>query len=229
MEDAANLLLGTVLIISLVALSALVLFRGKQRRNLRSRPGAWDAYRPGEPTAPVQTERTGFFGRLFGIFRRGKKREQSSMPGAAPGAQPGGDLAQFSEGSLVASPENLVGGTLPEDQEALLAAVRSDSSEELTTAEADAFRALTGEEPAEGESDNEDGSPPDSDSDEDKVFETQTLDDSLAGAFKTARIVDTKREALLARVPSVESQDLVEEIKDLATRIKVYIPDEPAS
>ena len=113
---------------------------------------------------------------------------------------------------------------------ALLAAVTTDAAEQLTTAEADAFRALTGGEAAEGadgQSGNEDGSP--SDSDGDKAFDTMTLDNTLEGAFKTARIVDTKREALLARVPFVDSQDLVEEIKNLATRIKVYVPDEPAS
>ena len=235
MENAANLLLGTVLIFSLVALSALVLLRGKRRRNPISRPGGFDANQLGVPAAPVQTERTGLFGRLFGIFRRGKKGEQSLMPGGVSaltdfGAMPGGDPAQSSEGGPVAAPENLVGGTLPEDQEALLAGVRSDSSEELTSAEADAFRALTSEEPAastDGQPSGEDGSP--SDSDEDKVFETLTLDNTLEGAFKTARIVDTKREALLARVPSVDSQDLIEEIKELATRIKVYVPDEPPS
>ena len=243
MENAANLLLGAVLIIALVALSALVLLRSKRRRNVISQPG--------EPAAPTQT---GLLGRLSGILRRGKKGAQSwmpgggsaltdfgAMPGAAPGAQPGGDPAQFSEGGLLAPPESLAGGTLPEDREALLGALASDSSEELTTAEADAFRALTGEAPAaaanaedsDGQSNNEAGSPSDTGSDtgsdEDKVFGTSTLDDALAGAFKTARIVDTKREALVARVPSVEIQDLADEIKSLATRIKVYIPDEPAS
>ena len=237
MENAANLLLGTVLIIALVALSAMVLLRSKRRRNVISQPG--------EPAAPTQT---GLLGRLSGILRRGKKGQQSwmpgggsaltdfgAMPGAAPGAQPPEDPSQFSEGGLLASAERPAGGTLPEDQEALLAAMMPDSSEELTTAEADAFRALTGEAPAaaanaedsDGQSDNEAGSPSDTGSDEDKVFGTSTLDDALAGAFKTARIVDTKREALVARVPSVEIQDLADEIKSLATRIKVYIPDEP--
>ena len=204
MENAANLLLGAVLIISLVALSALVLLRGKRRGNVSNRPG--------EPAAPVPTERTGLFARLFGIFRRGKKGEQSPMPI---------DLAQFAEAGLVASPESLVGVMLPEDQEALLAAVKSDSTQELTSDEAAAFRAVG------GQSDNEDGSSSDSNSDEDKVSET--LGDAFEEAFKTARIVDTRRKTLLARVPSVQVQDLAEEIKSLTTRIKVYVPDEPPS
>jgi len=235
LDNAANLLLGTVLIFSLVALSALVLLRGKRRRNPRSRPGASDTWRPDGTAAPVQTERTGLFGRLFGIFRRGKKGEQSLLPGGVSaladfGAMPAGDPTQSAEGGPVVAPESLVGGALPEDQEELLAGVKADASEELTSSEADAFRALTGEEPAantDGQPGGEDGIP--SDSDEDKVFETLTLDNTLEGAFKTARIVDTKREVLLARVPSVDSQDLIEEIKELATRIKVYVPDEPAS
>ncbi|MCI0877668.1 MAG: hypothetical protein J4N78_02185 [Chloroflexi bacterium] len=228
MENVANLLLGTVLIFSLVALSALVLMRGKRRRKLGSRPAPMDANRPGGPADPVQTEGTGLFERVFGIFRRGKKGEQSLMPGGVSaltdfGTIPVEDPAQISEGGLA-------GETLSQDQDALLAAVTTDAAEQLTTAEADAFRALTGGEAAEGadgQSGNEDGSP--SDSDGDKAFDTMTLDNTLAGAFKTARIVDTKREALLARVPFVDSQDLVEEIKNLATRIKVYVPDEPAS
>ncbi|MCH8279569.1 MAG: hypothetical protein IIC96_02700 [Chloroflexi bacterium] len=228
MENVANLLLGTVLIFSLVALSALVLMRGKRRRKLGSRPAPMDANRPGGPADPVQTEGTGLFERVFGIFRRGKKGEQSLMPGGVSaltdfGTIPVEDPAQISEGGLA-------GETLSQDQDALLAAVTTDAAEQLTTAEADAFRALTGGEAAEGadgQSGNEDGSP--SDSDGDKAFDTMTLDNTLEGAFKTARIVDTKREALLARVPSVDSQDLVEEIKNLATRIKVYVPDEPAS
>ncbi|MCH8349218.1 MAG: hypothetical protein J4O03_00390 [Chloroflexi bacterium] len=228
MENVANLLLGTVLIFSLVALSALVLMRGKRRRKLGSRPAPMDANRPGGPADPVQTEGTGLFERVFGIFRRGKKGEQSLMPGGVSaltdfGTIPVEDPAQISEGGLA-------GETLSQDQDALLAAVTTDAPEQLTTAEADAFRALTGGEAAEGadgQSGNEDGSP--SDSDGDKAFDTMTLDNTLEGAFKTARIVDTKREALLARVPFVDSQDLVEEIKNLATRIKVYVPDEPAS
>lgn len=228
MENVANLLLGTVLIFSLVALSALVLMRGKRRRKLGSRLAPMDANRPGGPADPVQTEGTGLFERVFGIFRRGKKGEQSLMPGGVSaltdfGTIPVEDPAQISEGGLA-------GETLSQDQDALLAAVTTDAPEQLTTAEADAFRALTGGEAAEGadgQSGNEDGSP--SDSDGDKAFDTMTLDNTLEGAFKTARIVDTKREALLARVPFVDSQDLVEEIKNLATRIKVYVPDEPAS
>ena len=228
MENVANLLLGTVLIFSLVALSALVLMRGKRRRKLGSRPAPMDANRPGGPADPVQTEGTGLFERVFGIFRRGKKGEQSLMPGGVSaltdfGTIPVEDPAQISEGGLA-------GETLSQDQDALLAAVTTDAAEQLTTAEADAFRALTGgeaEEGADGQSGNEDGSP--SDSDGDKAFDTMTLDNTLEGAFKTARIVDTTREALLARVPFVDSQDLVEEIKNLATRIKVYVPDEPAS
>ena len=228
MENVANLLLGTVLIFSLVALSALVLMRGKRRRKLGSRPAPMDANRPGGPADPVQTERTGLFGRVFEIFRRGKKGEQSLMPGGVSaltdfGNIPVEDPAQISEGGLA-------GETLSQDQDALLAGVTPETAEQLTTAEADAFRALTGGEAAEGadgQSGNEDGSP--SDSDGDKAFDTMTLDNTLEGAFKTARIVDTTREAFLARVPSVDSQDLVEEIKNLATRIKVYVPDEPAS
>ena len=228
MENVANLLLGTVLIFSLVALSALVLMRGKRRRKLGSRPAPMDANRPGGPADPVQTEGTGLFERVFGIFRRSKKGEQSLMPGGVSaltdfGTIPVEDPAQISEGGLA-------GETLSQDQDALLAAVTTDAAEQLTTAEADAFRALTGGEAAEGadgQSGNEDGSP--SDSDGDKAFDTMTLDNTLEGAFKTARIVDTTREALLARVPFVDSQDLVEEIKNLATRIKVYVPDEPAS
>ena len=228
MENVANLLLGTVLIFSLVALSALVLMRGKRRHKLGIRPAPMDANRPGGPADPVQTEGTGLFERVFGIFRRGKKGEQSLMPGGVSaltdfGTIPVEDPAQISEGGLA-------GETLSQDQDALLAAVTTDAPEQLTTAEADAFRALTGGEAAEGadgQSGNEDGSP--SDSDGDKAFDTMTLDNTLEGAFKTARIVDTKREALLARVPSVDSQNLIEEMKDLATRIKVYVPDEPAS
>lgn len=232
MENAANLLLGTVLIFSLIALSALILLRGKRRRRPASRP---DLNARGEPAAPAQTKRTGLFSKLFGIFRRGNRRQQSLMPtGDSPltdfADMPAVDPAPSSEAVPVAASENLVAGALPEEQEALLAAVRTDSSEELTIAEADAFRALSGEQAdAGGQSSSEDGSPSEPETDEDKVFETQTLDNTLAGAFKVARIVDTKREALLARVPSVDSQDLIEAIRDLTTRVKVYVPAEPNS
>ena len=51
-------------------------------------------------------------------------------------------------------------------------------------------------------------------------------DDSLLSAFKAATVVDEVREALLARVGHVDIKELSEEIHSLASRVKVYLPDD---
>ena len=215
-QEAANLLLGTVIIFALITLSALILLRGKRRRNTNLQIDRRDTFQPGaEPT----TERKGkfdFLGKIFGIFRRKK----TDIAQEAVGPQ----LTETLEALEAISDIETSGD---EERSKFPELTRGDADEELTEAEAEAFRALTNP----GES--EEGTAARDDPSEDSVESTHGIfggrDDSLLGAFKAATVVDEVREALLARVGAVELKDLAEEISSLTARVKVYVPENPDS
>ncbi len=101
---------------------------------------------------------------------------------------------------------------------------RSSSDEELTEAEANVFKGLISTEESGGQPATEDGESGESINFEDGLFGSWYY--SLLSAFKAATVIDEVREALLARVGHVDIKELSEEIHSLASRVKVYLPDD---
>ena len=217
MQDVANLLLGTVIILALVALSALILLRGKRRKNDNRQIDRRDTYQPGAEAVTDQQEKTSFLGKIFGIFRRKKTAMEPEPFGA--------ELTQTLEALEAISEIQAAGEEKPkEEQDKFPELTRSSAEEELTEAEADVFKGLITTEESDGQPSAEAGESGESGDAEDGLFGGG--DDSLLGAFKSVTAVDEVREALLARVGKVELQDLAEEISSLTRRVKVYVPDD---
>ena len=213
MHDAANLLLGTVIIIALVTLSALVLLRGKRRDKNSAQIDRREMF---QPAAQPVTERKGkfsFLGNIFRIFRRNKTIVEPEAFGS--------ELTQTLEALEAISKIQASGG---KDGEKFPELTRSSGEEELTEVEANVFKGLIGSEESGETSATGDEDLEESGNVEDRLFGGH--DNSLLSAFKTTTAVDEVREALLARVGKVDIQELSEEINSLTRRVKAYVPDD---
>ncbi len=216
MQDATNLLLGTVIIIALVTLSALILLRGKRRDKNSAQIDRRELF---PPAAQPVTERKGkfsFLGNIFRIFRRNRTNVEPEAFGS--------ELTQTLEALEAISKIQASGG---KDGEKFPELTRSSGEEELTEAEANVFKGLMGPEESSEISATGDGYSEESGNVEDGIFGGG--DHSLLDAFKTTTAVDEVREALLARVGKVDIQELSEEINSLTRRVKVYVPDDVES
>ena len=229
MQDAANLLLGTVIFVALVTLSALILLRGKRRKNDDPQIDRRDTYQTDAEAVTDQQGKTSFLGKIFGIFRRNKTTVEPEA--FAP------ELTQTLE-ALEAISEIQAAGEQEEEkfpeltrstaeEEKFPELTRSSSEEELTEAEVNVFKGLIPTEESDGKPSAEAEESGESSDAEDGLFGSG--DNSLLGAFKSVTVVDEVRKALLARVEPVELKDLAEEISSLTSRVKVYVPDDAES
>ncbi len=82
MLDAANLLIGTVIIIALVTLSALILLRGKQRNKNNVQIDRREIYEPGAEPITERNGKFAFLGKIIGIFRRNNTNVEPEASGS---------------------------------------------------------------------------------------------------------------------------------------------------
>ena len=212
MQDAANILLGIVIIFALVTLSALILLRGRARRKNNVQIDRRDTFQSAPEPATERQGKSGFLGKIFGIFRRKKAEIEAET------------WAPELTATLEALEANSDIETSSNEEEKFPELIRGDEDTELTEAEVEAFTAVTN--PADSAEETVTGEDPSEESG-DGLFGSG--DDSLLGAFKAETAVDAVREALLARVGAVELKDLADEISSLTSRVKVYVPENPDS
>lgn len=145
MQDAAKLLLGTVIIVALVTLSALILLRGKRRKSNNLQIDRREMFQPGAEAVIDQQGKTSFLGKILGIFRRNKTDAEPEA--FAP------ELTQTLE-ALEAKSEIQAAG---EQEEKKFPELTSSSvEEELTEAEANVFKGLITTEESDGQPSTED-------------------------------------------------------------------------
>lgn len=221
MQDAANLLLGTVIFVALVTLSALILLRGKRRKNDNRQIDRRDTYQTDAEAVTDQQGKTSFLGKIFGIFRRNKTtvEPEAFVPELTQTLEA---LEAISEIQAAEEPE----AEQPKEEK-FPELTRSSSEEELTEAEVDVFKGLIPTEESDGKPAAEAGESGESSDAKDGLFGGGV--DSLLGAFKSVTVVDEVRKAFLARVEPVDLKDLAEEISSLTSRVKVYVPDDAES
>lgn len=213
MQDAANILLGIVIIFALVTLSALILLRGRARRKNTVQVDRRDTFQPPVEPATARTGKFAFLGKIFGMFRR--KKSEAEAETLRP------ELTETLEALEAISAIETTGD---QEEPKFPELTQSSSEEELTAAEVEVFTAFTNPEGSTDESETSDNP---SEESGDGIFGGG--DDSLQGAFKAETVVDNVREALLARVGTVELKDLADEISTLTSRVKAYVPENPDS
>ena len=218
MEGAANVFIGIVLILSLVFLAGLILLRRKQRSKQNSQANPWEMSQPGQGEAPTQTEKPGLLQRLTRPFGGGKSDQQFLPQDLGQALEALGDLPSATPD---APPEAASVTTAEVDDGGYSEAGLGDDTDELTTAEAEAFVVDTDDEESTDTTDVEDAST----ETEDGESADEGLGDSLLGAFKTDTVVETSFTRLVQRVEHVELQDLAEEIHALAALFKEENPE----
>ena len=132
MQDAANLLIGIIIIFSLVALSGLILLRSRRSRNTGGQIDRQDVSQPPSEPATEQEGKFAFLGRIFGLFRRKKAATEAEEWGP-----------QVTE--ALEAMEAISSIETPGDQgeSDLLDAASTSADEELSEAEAEVFMGIT--------------------------------------------------------------------------------------